>query len=250
MLKVEKLQKIYNMGNIIVPALSDVFLDVKPGEMICIMGKSGSGKSTLLHMLGLIDTPTSGTVYFKNKDVSKLSEAKRSKIRLAQMGFVFQEYALLPELTALENVYLPASMLGKWSKEYEERAVTLLDSVGLLERMNHRPYQLSGGQQQRVSIARAMVNRPEIIFADEPTPVPEILSPTSARDAITDDEATPNVNPADVPATVTAVVANVDWSAPVLALNKRDDSMKNAPSYSPISPAQILLASEADCDCG
>ena len=169
MLKVEKLQKIYNMGNIIVPALSDVFLDVKPGEMICIMGKSGSGKSTLLHMLGLIDTPTSGTVYFKNKDVSKLSEAKRSKIRLAQMGFVFQEYALLPELTALENVYLPASMLGKWSKEYEERAVTLLDSVGLLERMNHRPYQLSGGQQQRVSIARAMVNRPEIIFADEPT---------------------------------------------------------------------------------
>jgi putative ABC transport system ATP-binding protein len=169
MLKVEKLQKIYNMGNIIVPALSDVFLDVKPGEMICIMGKSGSGKSTLLHMLGLIDTPTSGTVYFKNKDVSKLSEARRSKIRLAQMGFVFQEYALLPELTALENVYLPASMLGKWSKEYEERAVTLLDSVGLLERMNHRPYQLSGGQQQRVSIARAMVNRPEVIFADEPT---------------------------------------------------------------------------------
>jgi putative ABC transport system ATP-binding protein len=169
MLKVEKLQKIYNMGNIIVPALSDVFLDVKPGEMICIMGKSGSGKSTLLHMIGLIDTPTSGTVYFKNKDVSKLSEAKRSKIRLAQMGFVFQEYALLPELTALENVYLPASMLGKWSKEYEERAITLLGSVGLLERMNHRPYQLSGGQQQRVSIARAMVNKPEIIFADEPT---------------------------------------------------------------------------------
>jgi putative ABC transport system ATP-binding protein len=108
-------------------------------------------------------------VYFKNKDVSKLSEAKRSKIRLAQMGFVFQEYALLPELTALENVYLPASMLGKWSKEYEERAITLLGSVGLLERMNHRPYQLSGGQQQRVSIARAMVNKPEIIFADEPT---------------------------------------------------------------------------------
>jgi len=169
MLKVEKLQKIYNMGNIVVPALTDVYLAVKPGEMICIMGKSGSGKSTLLHMLGLIDTPTSGTVYFKNKDVSKLSEKKRSKIRLSEMGFVFQEYALLPELTALENVYLPASMLGKWSKEYQERAVTLLDSVGLLERMNHRPFQLSGGQQQRVSIARAMVNRPEIIFADEPT---------------------------------------------------------------------------------
>lgn len=120
-------------------------------------------------MLGLIDTPTSGKVYFKDQDVSKLSESKRSKIRLAQMGFVFQEYALLPELTALENVYLPARMLGRWPSEYEERAVTLLESIGLIERMHHRPRQLSGGQQQRVAIARAMVNKPEIIFADEPT---------------------------------------------------------------------------------
>ncbi len=169
MLKAENLKKIYHMGDVIVPAVNDVYLEVEPGEIMCIMGKSGSGKSTLLHMLGLIDSPTSGKVYFKDQDVSKLSEAKRSKIRLAQMGFVFQEYALLPELTALENVYLPARMLGRWPSEYEERAVTLLDSIGLIERMHHRPRQLSGGQQQRVAIARAMVNKPEIIFADEPT---------------------------------------------------------------------------------
>lgn len=169
MLKAENLRKIYHMGDVIVPAVNDVYLEVEPGEILCIMGKSGSGKSTLLHMLGLIDTPTSGKVYFKDQDVSKLSESKRSKIRLAQMGFVFQEYALLPELTALENVYLPARMLGRWPSEYEERAVTLLESIGLIERMHHRPRQLSGGQQQRVAIARAMVNKPEIIFADEPT---------------------------------------------------------------------------------
>lgn len=169
MLRVEGLKKIYHMGDVIVPAVNDVFLDVEDGEMLCIMGKSGSGKSTLLHMLGLIDSPTSGKIFFKDQDVSKLSESKKSKIRLSQMGFVFQEYALLPELTALENVFLPAKMLGRWPSEYDQRAVTLLDSLGLLNRMNHRPKQLSGGQQQRVAIARAMVNKPEIIFADEPT---------------------------------------------------------------------------------
>jgi len=169
MLKAENLKKIYHMGDVVVPAVNDVYLEVEPGEMMCIMGKSGSGKSTLLHILGLIDSPTSGKVYFKNQDVSKFSESKRAKIRLAQMGFVFQEYALLPELTALENVYLPARMLGRWPSEYEERAVTLLESIGLIERMHHHPRELSGGQQQRVAIARAMVNKPEIIFADEPT---------------------------------------------------------------------------------
>ncbi|MBA3678975.1 ABC transporter ATP-binding protein [Candidatus Saccharibacteria bacterium] len=169
MLKAENLKKIYHMGDVVVPAVNDVYLEVEPGEIMCIMGKSGSGKSTLLHILGLIDSPTSGKVYFKNQDVSKFSESKRAKIRLAQMGFVFQEYALLPELTALENVYLPARMLGRWPSEYEERAVTLLESIGLIERMHHHPRELSGGQQQRVAIARAMVNKPEIIFADEPT---------------------------------------------------------------------------------
>lgn len=169
MLKTEGLKKIYHMGEVVVPAVNNVFLEVEDGEMLCIMGKSGSGKSTLLHMLGLIDVPSSGKVFFKDQDVSKLSESRRSKIRLAQMGFVFQEYALLPELNAVENVYLPAKMLGRWPSEYEDRAVTLLESLGLTHRMYHRPRQLSGGEQQRVAIARAMVNKPEIIFADEPT---------------------------------------------------------------------------------
>ena len=169
MLKTESLKKIYHLGEVVVPAVNNVFLEVEDGEMLCIMGKSGSGKSTLLHMLGLIDVPTSGKVFFKDQDVSKLSESRRSKIRLSEMGFVFQEYALLPELTAVENVYLPAKMLGRWPSEYEDRAVTLLESLGLTNRMYHRPRQLSGGEQQRVAIARAMVNKPEIIFADEPT---------------------------------------------------------------------------------
>jgi putative ABC transport system ATP-binding protein len=119
--------------------------------------------------LGLIDSPTKGKIYLSGKDVGKLKEKVRSRIRLETMGYVFQEYALLSELTALENVYLPAKMLGRWPKEYKDRAITLLDAVGLLNRMKHLPRQLSGGQQQRVAIARAMVNKPEIIFADEPT---------------------------------------------------------------------------------
>jgi putative ABC transport system ATP-binding protein len=169
MLKIQNVSKIYQLGDVDVPALHNVSLRVEEGEMLCIMGRSGSGKSTLLRMLGLIDSPTEGRVYLDNKDVGKLSERQRSKIRLENMGYVFQEYALLSELTALENVFLPAKMLGKWPKEYKERAITLLDAVGLLNRMKHLPKQLSGGQQQRVAIARAMVNKPQIIFADEPT---------------------------------------------------------------------------------
>lgn len=184
MLKTEGLKKIYHMGEVIVPALNNVFLDVEDGEMLCIMGRSGSGKSTLLHMLGLIDSPTSGKIYFKDKDVSKFSESRRAKIRLAEMGFVFQEYALLPELTAIENVYLPAKMLGRWASEYQDRAATLLESLGLLDRMHHRPRQMSGGQQQRVAIARAMVNKPEVIFADEPTANLDSTSGKQVMDAL------------------------------------------------------------------
>lgn len=169
MLKIDKVSKIYQLGDVEVPALHDVSLKVEEGEMLCIMGRSGSGKSTLLRLLGLIDSPTKGKVFLSGDDVGKLKEKQRSRIRLENMGYVFQEYALLSELTALENVYLPAKMLGKWPKEYKERAITLLDAVGLLDRMKHLPRQLSGGQQQRVAIARAMVNKPQIIFADEPT---------------------------------------------------------------------------------
>lgn len=169
MLKIKNASKIYKLGDVEVPALNNVTLTIKEGEMLCIMGRSGSGKSTLLRILGLIDSPTKGKIYLSGKDVGKLKEKIRSRIRLETMGYVFQEYALLSELTALENVYLPAKMLGRWPKEYKDRAITLLDAVGLLNRMKHLPRQLSGGQQQRVAIARAMVNKPEIIFADEPT---------------------------------------------------------------------------------
>jgi putative ABC transport system ATP-binding protein len=169
MLKIKNASKIYKLGDVEVPALNDVSLSIEEGEMLCIMGRSGSGKSTLLRILGLIDSPTKGKVYLSGKDVGRLKEKERSKIRLETMGYVFQEYALLSELTALENVYLPAKMLSRWPKEYKDRAVTLLDAVGLLNRMKHLPRQLSGGQQQRVAIARAMVNKPQIIFADEPT---------------------------------------------------------------------------------
>ncbi len=169
MLRIGNVSKIYQLGDVEVPALHNVDLQIKEGEMLCIMGRSGSGKSTLLRMLGLIDSPTKGNVYLSGRDVSKLKEKEKSRIRLENMGYVFQEYALLSELTALENVFLPAKMLGKWPKEYKERAITLLDAVGLLDRMKHLPRQLSGGQQQRVAIARAMVNKPQILFADEPT---------------------------------------------------------------------------------
>jgi putative ABC transport system ATP-binding protein len=169
MLKIKNASKLYKLGDVEVPALNNVTLSIKEGEMVCIMGRSGSGKSTLLRILGLIDSPTKGNIHLSGKDVGKLKEKERSKIRLETMGYVFQEYALLSELTALENVYLPAKMLGRWPTEYKERAITLLDAVGLLNRMKHLPRQLSGGQQQRVAIARAMVNKPEIIFADEPT---------------------------------------------------------------------------------
>lgn len=169
MLRVENISKVYKLGDVEVPALRDITLELSEGEVLCITGRSGSGKSTLLRTLGLIDKPSTGRLFLLDKDVGRLSEKQRSRIRLAEMGYVFQEYALLSELTALENVYLPARMLGKWPREYRERAITLLDAVGLLDRMDHLPKQLSGGQQQRVAIARAMVNKPQIIFADEPT---------------------------------------------------------------------------------
>jgi putative ABC transport system ATP-binding protein len=132
------------------------------------MGKSGSGKSTLLRQLGLIDFPTSGSIMLEGIDVTRLAERKRSLLRLEHLGYVFQEYALIPELTALENVYLPAMMLGN-HKDYKKRAYDVLELVGLEERTNHRPKELSGGEQQRVAIARALINDPKIIFADEPT---------------------------------------------------------------------------------
>ena len=166
---VDHLTKTYHLGSVPVHALDDVSLQIPQGAMVCIMGKSGSGKSTLLRQLGLIDTPTSGSIWLREQEVTALSEGERTHLRLSALGYVFQEYALLPELTAAENVYLPAMMLGSPRQRYRDRAAELLDLVGLAMRAHHRPRELSGGEQQRVAIARALVNEPSVIYADEPT---------------------------------------------------------------------------------
>ncbi|CAN5145788.1 ABC transporter ATP-binding protein [soil metagenome] len=168
-IEIEGVTKSYTLGTVTVRALSDISLTIDAGEMLCIMGKSGSGKSTLLRQLSLIDRPTSGRIALEGHDVLGLSEARRSTMRLARLGYVFQEYALIPELTAAENVFLPAMMLGSRPQQYRARAASLLDQVGLGDRLQHRPRELSGGQQQRVAIARALVNSPAIVYADEPT---------------------------------------------------------------------------------
>ena len=165
----DRLSKIYRMGEVTVPALDEVSLEIVAGEIVCIMGKSGSGKSTLLRQLGLIDTATTGRLRIDGEDVSDLRESALSRMRLSRLGYVFQEYALIPELTAEENVYLPAMMLGGRPRQYRARAAELLALVGLGARLRHRPRALSGGEQQRVAIARALVNSPIIVYADEPT---------------------------------------------------------------------------------
>ena len=163
------LSRTYTMGTMQVPALKSVTLDIRRGEFAAIMGKSGSGKSTLLHQLGLLDTPTEGEITIDGAEISGLSESERTRFRLKKFGYVFQEYAILPELTALENVYLPAMALGLSPGEYAREGMDALEKVGLAERADHRPKEMSGGEQQRVAIARALINKPKILFADEPT---------------------------------------------------------------------------------
>ena len=168
MLSVENLSKIYKMGNVEVKALVDVSLAIDEGDITCIMGKSGSGKSTLLRQLGLIDRPSSGHIILDGRDATKLSDGARSKLRLTYLGYIFQEFALISELCAHENVYLPGMMLGNKAVDYRNKARELLEVVGLGKRINHKPRELSGGEQQRVAIARALINSPRILFADEP----------------------------------------------------------------------------------
>ncbi len=167
MLEVRGLTKIYRLGNVFVNALVEVSFVVPEGHITCITGKSGSGKSTLLRQLGLLDRPTSGQIFFKGQEVTTLSDGARSRLRLTYLGYVFQEFALLQELTAHENVYLPGMMLGN-GDDYRRRAGDLLDLVALKGRWQHRPSELSGGEQQRVAIARALINKPRMLFADEP----------------------------------------------------------------------------------
>lgn len=168
MIKVRNLERIYVMGKLEVRALRGISFDVKKGEFVAIMGASGSGKSTLLHQLGLLDAPTSGDIFIDKVNVLDLSEVEKTLFRLNQLGYVFQEYAILGELTALENVYLPLLMMGKKRKDCVSCGADILDKVGLSSRLHHLQHELSGGQQQRVAIARALVNKPKILFADEP----------------------------------------------------------------------------------
>ena len=169
MIKIEDLRKIYRMGNVEVRALDGVTLDIAKGEFLGIMGPSGSGKTTLLHMVGLLDLPTSGRITIDGTDVSTLSDYEKTMFRLYKLGYVFQDYALVPELTVMENVTLPAMLRkDRTEEQYLAASHDLLQKIGLCDRKDHVPSELSGGQQQRVSIARAIVNKPDILFADEP----------------------------------------------------------------------------------
>ncbi len=161
--------KIYKMDSVETIALNGVSLRVKKGEFIAIMGPSGSGKSTMMHLMGCLDRPTSGKIYFEGKDVSKLSDDELAEIRNKKIGFVFQSFYLLPRYDALQNVELPLIYRGVPPKERREKARLMLEKMGLGDRLYHKPTQLSGGQQQRVAIARALIVDPVVLLADEPT---------------------------------------------------------------------------------
>lgn len=149
--------------------LRDVSFAMQPGEMMAIVGTSGSGKSTLLHLLGGLDSPTSGEVIFKGQSLNSMSSSAKSELRNRELGFIYQFHHLLPDFTALENVAMPLLIGKKKSAEVQERALAMLEAVGLQHRSNHRPSELSGGERQRVAIARALVNNPSLVLADEPT---------------------------------------------------------------------------------
>jgi putative ABC transport system ATP-binding protein len=169
LVEAQGLTKTFPMGAGPVHALRDVSLRIDPGEYVAIRGPSGCGKSTLLHILGCVDTPTSGTLMFDGRAVGRLPDAERSGIRLLSIGFVFQRFFLLPMLTASENVEVPQAEAGVPRAARRKRTAELLDYVGLAHRGHHRPAQLSGGEAQRVAIARALAQRPELLLCDEPT---------------------------------------------------------------------------------
>ncbi len=172
LLSARDLRRTYKMGKREVEVLRGVSLDIQKGETVAIVGASGAGKSTLLYSLCGLDTPTSGEVLFNGQSIYAMKSARRAKFRAESLGFVFQSYQLLPELTVLENVLMPAmarARFAKPSKEALEKAHSLLETVGLIDRIPHRPTELSGGEQQRVALARALMNDPELIVADEPT---------------------------------------------------------------------------------
>lgn len=170
MIRLENIYKEYKLGKESIVALNNVSVEFQKGKMYAIMGRSGSGKSTLVHILGLLDSPTSGHIYLDNKDVTNLKEDKVQEIIGQNIGFVFQKFYLNNNLTALENVILPSLINKEITKdERRKKAIKLLELVGLENRLNHKPKELSGGEAQRVAIARSLINNPKIIIADEPT---------------------------------------------------------------------------------
>jgi len=168
-IKTTGLTRTFRVGSSEITAVNNVSLEIDEAKFIAIVGPSGSGKSTLLNLIGLNDYPTSGKIFVDKKDASLLSGRERRRIRLLRIGFVFQTFNLLPTLTSLENVELPMSLAGKSQKKQREKAVRLLETVGLGDRLHHRPKELSIGEMQRVAIARALANDSEVIIADEPT---------------------------------------------------------------------------------
>jgi putative ABC transport system ATP-binding protein len=169
LIELKNVWKTYYMGKVSLDVLKDVNLEIKQGEFVAIVGPSGSGKSTMMNQVGVLDIPTKGKVLLDGVDISTLTESELAQVRGRKIGFVFQQFNLIPTLTAKENVILPTIFQNMPEEERNKKAIDLLTMVGLGERVNHKPTELSGGQQQRVAIARALINNPEIILADEPT---------------------------------------------------------------------------------
>src|SRR5919202_1557145 len=171
LIKLEDIRKTYHLGEIDVPVLKGVSLTIDSGELVALMGVSGSGKTTLMNILGCLDRPTSGRYRLDGEQIEAMSPDQRAMVRNRKIGFVFQNFNLLPRTSALENVMMPLSYTAEQlsEREWRRRAKALLERVGLGERLDHEPSQLSGGQQQRVAIARALINNPPLVFADEPT---------------------------------------------------------------------------------
>jgi len=168
-LRTDNVTKIYNTNGISVTALKDVSLEINPGDYLVLAGASGSGKTTLLNLLGSLDKPTEGRIYLENEDIASKLKSELSSIRLRKMGFIFQAYNLIPVLSALENIEFPMMLLGFSEKERYEKSMEIMAYLGIAELANKRPNQMSGGQQQRVAVARAIVNNPVVVLADEPT---------------------------------------------------------------------------------
>jgi lipoprotein-releasing system ATP-binding protein len=169
MIRITDLHKSFIMGSQELTVLKGIDLEIPRGQMVAIVGASGAGKSTMLHIMGMLDRPTKGTVYFDNQDLFQMSEAQQAEFRNRRIGFVFQFHHLLPEFTALENACMPALIQRRPIEEIEQEATTLLQEVGLGQRLHHKPGELSGGEQQRVAVARALLQKPDLVLADEPT---------------------------------------------------------------------------------